>query len=265
MPTRSRILCATLLLAALPGLAAAAEDELPAAERYHLRLEYLWWSPQLDGQLQKGFSDSEGTVVDARKDLGIRQTGSNLLQGTLRFGGRWKLRGGWHRMDYDGDVPAARAFVYGSAYVSPDQRVVTSFTGQEFTAELQCDVVQRALGFAGLRLGVKYFDVSTALVVTENDKTLARVADTRKLPLPVVGVAARVYPHERVSLEGEFSGFPAGSRGHVWELAVAARGHLGDRLAVTVGWRKQALEGHNDRDSLTLGMSKWTLGVEISL
>lgn len=265
LPTRSRFLCTALLLLALPGLARAAEDELPAAERYHLRLEYLWWSPQLDGELQKGFSESEGTVLATRDDLGIEETGSNLLQGTLRFGGRWKLRGAWHRMDYDGDVPAARAFVYGSAYVSPDQRVVTSLTGNELTAELQCDLVQRAVGFAGLRLGVKYFDVSTTLVALEGEQMLARVADTERLPVPVVGVSMRVYPHERVSVEGELSGFPAGSRGHLWELLVAARGHLGDRLAVTAGWRKLALEGHNDRDSLVLGLSKWTLGVEISL
>ncbi len=154
-----------------------------------MRLEYLWWSPQLDGQLQKGFSESEGTVLDTRADLGIRETASNLLQGTVRFGGRWKLRGAWHRMDYDGDVPAARAFVYGTADVSPEQRVVTSFTGHEFTAELECDLVQRSIGFAGLRLGVKYFDVSTTLVAIDDGQTIGRVADTEKLPVPVVGVA----------------------------------------------------------------------------
>jgi hypothetical protein len=263
MSTRSRLLCTALFLTVLPGLTFA--EDLPAAERYHVRLEYLWWSPQLDGQLQKGFSENEGTVLDTRADLGIRETASNLLQGTVRFGGRWKLRGAWHRMDYDGDVPAARAFVYGTADVSPEQRVVTSFTGHEFTAELQYDLVQRSIGFAGLRLGVKYFDVSTTLVATDEGRTIGRVADTEKLPVPVVGVAIRAYPHERVSIEGELSGLPAGSRGYLWELLVAARGHLGDRLAVTVGWRKLALEGNNDRDSLKLGLSKWTLGVEISL
>jgi hypothetical protein len=264
MPTRSWLLSTLLLLAALPGLTFAEED-LPAAEQYHVRLEYLWWSPELDGTLQKGFSGSEGTVLDTRADLGIRESASNLLQGTLRFGGRWKLRGAWHRMDYDGDVTAARAFVYGTADVSPDQRVVTSFTGHEFTAELECDLVQRSLGFAGLLLGVKYFDVSTTLVAIADERTVGRVADTERLPVPVVGVAIRVYPHARVSLEGELSGLPAGSRGHLWELQLAARGHLGDRLAVTLGWRKLALEGHNDRDTLKLGLSKWTLGVEISL
>jgi hypothetical protein len=265
MLERPRTLCVALLLAGLPLSVFATEDELPASERYHLRLEYLWWSPDLDGELQKGFSDDLGTVLDAREDLGMHETGSNLLQGNLRFGGRWKLRGAWHRMEYDGDVPAARAFVYGSAYVSPDQRVVTSFTGHELTAELQCDVVQRTIGFAGLRLGVKYFDVSTTLVALENDAILARVADTERLPLPVVGITVRLYPHPRVSLEAELSGLPAGSRGHLWELLLAARGHLGDRIAVTGGWRKLAFEGHNDRDSLTLGMGKWAFGVEISL
>ncbi len=262
--TRSWLLSAALL-ATLAVPAFAAEEDLPPEEQYHVRLEYLWWSPELDGQLQKGFSGAEGTVLDTRSDLGIARTGSNLARGTFRFGGGWKLRAAWHRMDYGGDVPAARAFVYGSAYVTPDDRVVTSFTGHEVTAELEYDVVQRSWGFAGLRLGAQYFDVSTTLVALQGAETVGRIADTERLPVPVAGVAVRVYPLYRFSLEGEFSGLPAGSRGHLWDLMLAVRGHLGDRIAVTFGWRKLALEGHNDRDSLSLGMSKWTLGVEISL
>jgi hypothetical protein len=265
MPTRSRLLCASLLLAAPCGLAQASEEDLPAAEQYHVRLEYLWWSPQLDGQLQKGFSQQEGTALDTREDLGIEETGSNLIQGTVRFGGRWKVRGAWHRMDYDGDVTAAQAFSYGTLDVNEGERVVTSFTGHEFTAELECDLVQGSFGFAGLRLGAKYFDVSTTMVAVVDGQTVGRIADTQQLPVPVLGAIIRYYPHERVSLEAELAGLPAGSRGHLWEATVAARGHLGDRLAVTLGWRKQALEGHNDRDSLDVGLSKWTLGVEISL
>ncbi len=262
--TSSALLC-LLLLAALPGLSHAAEEDLPLAERYHVRLEYLWWSPQLDGKLQKGFSSQEGTLVDAQADLGIQETGTNFLQGTVRFGGRWKLYGAWHRMDYAGDVPAARAFSFGDVDVSPDQRVLTSFSGHEFTAELQCDVVQGSFGFVGLRLGAKYYDISTTLVAVANGQTLGRVADSRQLPVPVIGAVVRYYPLEHISLEAELSGLPAGSRGHLYELMVGARGHLADRVAVTVGWRKLALSGHNDRDSLDVGLGKWTLGVEISL
>jgi len=264
-PMRSTLLSASLLVAALPGLSHASEEELPAAERYHVRLEYVWWSPELAGQLQKGFSNQEGTVLDTQQDLGIQETGTNLLQGTLRFGGRWKLRGAWHRMDYSGDVTAARAFSFGNLDVSPNDRVVTSFSGHEYTAELQCDVVQGTFGFAGLRLGAKYYDVATTMVAVGTGQTVGRVSDSRQLPVPVIGAAVRYYPFEHVSLEAELSGIPAGSRGHLWEASVAARGHLADRLAIMVGWRKLALEGHNDRDSLSLGLSKWTLGVEISL
>jgi hypothetical protein len=264
--TRSRLLCISLLLAAAPALAQAAEEDLPMSERYHVRLEYLWWSPQLDGQLQKGTAESEGTVLDAKADLGIRETTSNVLQGTLRFGGRWKLRGAWHRLGYDGDVAATKAFDYASVHVSPNDRVQTSLTGHEFTAALECDLMQRSIGYAGLVLGAKYFDVNTTVAAIAADgRTVGRVIAQDGLPVPVAGVAVRLYPHERVSLEGEFSGFPAGSHGHIWEATVAARGHLGDRLALTVGWRKLSLDGHTDRGSLKLGLSKWTLGVEISL
>ena len=84
--------------------------------------------------------------------------------------------------------------------------------------------------------------------------------------MPVVGLAGRLYLAERVSIEGELSGLPAGSRGHVWELD-GRRARCTSRTGSPspVGWRRLALEGRNDRDYLKLGLSKWTFGVEISL
>ncbi len=266
MSTRSRLLCATLLFAALPAWASATEDELPAAERYHLRLEYLWWSPQLDGQLQKGTSEGEGTILDAQADLALRETAANLLQATLRVGGRWKLRAAWHRMGYDGDAEATKVLDYASVHVGPNDRIQTSIKAHEVTGALECDLMQRSIGYAGLLLGAKYFNVNTTVTgLADGTTVVGRVTSKDGLPVPIAGLAVRLYPHERVSVEGEFLGFPAGSHGHLWEATVAARGHLGDRLAVTAGWRKVSLDGRTDRGSLKLGLSKWTLGVEISL
>lgn len=257
--------CLTLLSLLLLPAAAEAQAELPAAEQYHVRLEYLWWSPALSGELQKGFSEREGTLLNAQADLGIERQGANLLQGTLRLGKGWKLRGSWTPLDYRGDVVADSAFVYGTTVVAPGQRVVTSLSGNYSTAALEWDPLERSRGFLGVLLGVKYFDVDTTLVAVADDVTISRVAETDRLPIPVFGLAGRVYVTERISLEGELSGLPAGERGHLFELLLAGRGHLSDRIAGTLGWRKLALEGRDGRDYLKIGLSRWTFGVEISL
>ncbi len=262
--SRSWPLHAFLLFALLPA-AAVAQGELPPAEQYTLRLEYLWWSPQIRGELQKGFSQTEGTLLDVQTDLGIQKHAANPLRGTLRFGGSWKLNASWSRLDSSGDVIAARGFLYGTVVVLPEQRVLTSLKGNTLTADLEWELVQRSRGTLGLLLGVKYFDVDTTLLAVRDEQNVDRVVDSERLPLPVAGLTARVYPLRRVSLEASFSGLPAGDRGHVYEILLAGRLHLSDRIAATVGWRKLALEGHDDRDYLKVDLAKWTFGVEISL
>jgi hypothetical protein len=250
-----------LALAAAAPPAASAQEELPPPERYHLRLEYLWWSPQPAGQLQKGFSDQEGTLLDV-DELGIQRHQANELRGALRLGTSWKLRGSWSAIDFRGDVPAARPFVYGTAEVLLGQRVITSLKGNYGSAELEWDFLRRTRGFVGLLAGARIVDVDTLLL---NVDTADRVLETERLPIPSFGLTGRLYPDKRVSLEGELSGLTIGDRGHIFELHALARFHVSDRLAASGGYHRIALEGRSDRDFLKLELGRWTFGVELSL
>jgi hypothetical protein len=260
MATRTSLLAFSALLALV--VPAAAQEQQPPSERYHLRLEYLWWSPQPAGQLQKGFSDREGSLVDVQTDLGLQQSSANTLRGALRLGTSWKLRGSWAAIDFRGDVTAAKGFEYGTAVVRSGDEVRASIKGNYGTAELEWDFLKRPQGFAGLLLGAKIFDIDTLLL---NVDTEDRVAETQRLPIPVVGLAGRMYFGRHFSMEGEVSGLTIGDRGHVWEWTIAARVHLTDRLAGTGGYHRLALEGRDERDYLKLDLGQWTYGVEISL
>ncbi len=259
------------LLCGLLGLGASvepisAQEALPPAEQYNLRLEYLWWSPQLDGQLQKGFSDTPGTLLDARADLGIeRRHAPGPVEGVVRLGGRWKVHGSWFRLDYHGDERASRAFSYGTTNVVPQQQVVTSLKGNAVGVVLEWEPVQAAHGFLAAVAGVQYFDVASTLVAVAGPHDVSRVADRERLPAPTVGLVTRLYPLERLSLEGRVSGFPAGDRGHLLDLQLAGRLHVLRRVAGTLGWRKLSIEGRDGRDFLKVDLNRWTLGIEISL
>ncbi len=259
------LLCGLLCLGASVG-PLSAQEALPRAEQYTLRLEYLWWSPQLDGQLQKGFSNTPGTLLDARDDLGIeRHHAPSQLQGALRLGGRWKVHGSWFRLDYHGDRRASRAFSYGTTNVAAQQQVVTSLKGNAVGVLLEWEPVQASHGFLAAVAGVHYFDVAATLVAVADPRNVSRVADRERLPAPAVGLVARVYPLERLSLEGRVSGFPAGGRGHLLDVQLAGRFHVLRRVAGTLGWRKLSLEGRDGRDFLKVDLKRWTLGIEISL
>lgn len=250
-----------LALTAFAARPASAQEEQPPPERYHLRLEYLWWSPQPAGQLQKGFSGQDGTLLDV-DELGIQGHQANELRAALRLGTSWKLRGSWSPIDFRGDVLAARPFVYGTTEVLLGQRVITSLKGNYGSAELEWDFVRRSRGFAGLLFGARIVDVDTLLL---NVDASERVFETERLPIPSFGLTGRFYPDKRVSLEGELSGLTIGDRGHIFELHAVARFHVSDHLAASGGYHRIALEGRTDRDFLKLELGRWTFGVELSL
>ncbi len=256
------LLAGALLLLIGSPLVALAQEQLPSEERYTLRVEYLWWSPQPQGELQKGLGDFEGTVLDVQSDLGMESQSGNNIRGALRLGRSWKLVGGWTPLDYRGDQEAQQPFVYGTLVGRFGDRIVTAFKGNLISTALQWDFVANSGGYLGVLAGVKYFDVDTVMV---NANTSARVAEIEKLPIPVLGLAGRVYFQEWFSLEGEFAGMTAGSRGHLWEWLLALRVHFTDHLAATGGYHKLSFEGTDDRDFFSLSLGTWTLGIEISL
>lgn len=260
MSVRSRASAA--LAALLLASPAAAQEALPPAEQYHVRFEYLWWSPQPTGQLQKGFGDRAGTLIDVEGDVGLEQGSANELRGALRLGTAWKLRGSWSPIDFRGDLQAPRAFDYGNVSVVAGDQVRTSIKGNYGSAELEWDFLRRPQGFAGLLMGAKIIDVDTLLLdVTSED----RVVETQRFPVPVFGLASRFYLGRHFSVSGEFAGLTIGDRGHIWEWSAMARAHLRDRLALAGGYHEIAIEGRNARDYLKLDLGRWTFGFEISL
>ena len=246
----------------LLGGASPVLAQVSGPEDYALRVEYLLWSPRPEGTIQKGLGEADGSLVDVRDVLAVAEGDANVLRASFRLGGGWKLRGSWTPLDMRGDTPSPEPFTYGTLVVRAGDRVVTTLKGNDISAGLEWDFVERPEGFFGLVFGVKYLDVDTVLV---DVTTESRVAEREQLPVPVVGLAGRRYLGSLASVEGEISGITVGSRGHLWEWLVAVRVHLLDSLAATGGYRSLSLEGRDDRDSLDLGLATWTFGVEISL
>ena len=248
-------------VAVLAARAASGQD-LPGTERYTLRLEYGRWHPGLDGQIQKGLGDSEGTLLELTDDLGVADESTWELRGTIRLGASVKLRGAYIPLDkYQGDTVAQTNFFYGGQQFFAGEHVVTSLDGKFYRGEIQWDFQKGAGGFVGVYLGAKVFDVASVVVAPDSGK---RVIEDALIPIPVLGLSGRTY-QGRFSVEGDFSGMTAGSRGHVWEVSLYGRVHLSDRLAVGGGYHRVSFEGKDDRDFVSIKLRGWSYAVELSL
>lgn len=261
---KADVACAAAAIAlALPAGAIAqnGRDGLPSQERYHLRLEYREFRPDLTGTMKKGSRDAEGTVVDFNDDLGIQKEGSFQARGAIQFKAGQKLRGSYTKVDYRGDTPASRTFTYGSNRFVRDGRVVTTMKGAYYSADLEWDFVKGPGGFLGGIVGARMLDIDRVLVSPDNG---TRVADTLRQPQPVIGIVGRAYAG-RLSAEGEFAGLSFGSRGSVYEFDASAHFHLSDRLAVLGGYRKLSAKPKDGSDAVEFRMGGWHFGLELSL
>jgi hypothetical protein len=253
---------AVLFALSLAGAASAQDSSnLPQPEKYGLRLQYREFRPGLTGEVQKGSADKDGSVVDVMNALGIADKRTFDVRGAIQFRKGWKLRGSYTPLDYKGDTEVDASFTYGETRYARFERVVTTVKGAYYSADLEWDFLKGPHGFLGAVVGAKLFDVDAALV---NVSINSREVDTLTTPIPVIGMATRLYAG-RVSVEGELSGLSVGSRGSALEAEGSVRVHVSDRLAAMGGYRYLSLDGKDGRDQVKLKLSGWEFGLEISL
>jgi hypothetical protein len=257
-PFRAVTAAAVLLLSS--GLASAQEE--PSAEGYRVRAEWRWWKPALTSQVQKGFGDAPGTLLDLPDDFGVPDGGTWEAHGAIKFSPSFKLLATYVPVHYRGDTIADANFHYGGELFFRGDRIVSSFKGSVFGGTLEWDFVRRRSGHFGLLAGGRVLLVDSVVVAPQPGR---RVVDSETVPVPVFGLAGRAYAGRRLSLSGSFAGVSVGRRGHYWEFDVSGRVHLSDRFAGQIGWRRIAIEGEDGRDFVSFLMSGVTFGVELSL
>jgi hypothetical protein len=261
---RAAVLAAAGLLAGGAGGLAEAQSASPGPENYHFRVEGFTWSGDIEGQIQKGFGDGPGTLLDLENDLGLAASRTYGFSAAIKLGSSWKLRGSFTPFDYPGDVMANQNFSFGDDDYFVGERVVTTVQGKYYTGALEWDFVRKPQGYFGIFVGAKVLDGDFVIVSPGTGK---RDVESGVAPAPVVGIASRLYAGRRFSTEFEYSGMWFGDRGKVSETIFALRFHLSDRLAAMGGYRRVSIEGHptEERDLVVVKLSGIVFGVELSL
>lgn len=255
-------LAAVPIVLAAPAAARAQSESYPSQERYILRVEYREFRPGLVAEVQHGSGDKDGTLLELDRDLGVEDKRTFEIRGAIQIKRGHKLRGSYTPLDYRGEMAEARRdFTYGASDFARFDRVVSSFKGGYYGASYEWDFVRGPRGYLGAVLGARLLDIDA--LVAAPDKGLREV-DTLRTPVPLLGVASRVY-YGRLSMEGEFSGFSMGNRGSLWEFETSARLHVSDRLAVEGGYRRVRIQGEDGKDTGDIKLSGWQFGLELSL
>jgi hypothetical protein len=252
----------TVAVLALVPVAARAQSATPQQENYGVRLEYREFRPEFTGDIQKGFGEAEGTLIDIVDDLGIVDDRTFEIRGAFQIKHGHKLRGSYTPLEYQGSVEdAPRRLIYGQLVINRGEPVETRMKGAYWSGAYEFDFVKGARGFLGGTVGAKFVDIDTTVVaVNQNQREL----DTWQSPVPSLGLITRMYVG-RLSLEGEISGFTLGDRGSLLEFDAAARLHISDRLATSGGYRYLKIRGEDDRDFADVQLEGWHFGLELSL
>ena len=262
---QSRILVVAFwLFAILMVPKGVSAQSAPGPENYKLRIEGFTWGTRIEGQIQKGFGSSPGTLLAITDDLGVQDERTYGGDASIQLVPGIKLRGSYTKIDYAGDTSARQNFSFGEDQYFVGDRVVTSIQGKYYTAALEWDFVKRPQGYLGVFIGAKLLDGDFVLVSPGTGK---RDVESGVGGLPVLGVSTRFYSGRRFSAQTEYSGMSIGSRGSVWELDISTRFHLSDRLAVMGGYHRLRLRGEptKERDFVEVKLSGIAFGLELSL
>jgi len=248
------------LLLPAPALAQLAMNQHPA-ENYRLRAEYRWFSTTLEGMAARGVLDVPGTTFDVKTDLLMEDDTTWEARGTIRFGAKWKLRGGYTTLDYKGSATLESRIRLDDTTFQAGEAVSSSLKGGYYGGDLEWDFLTSGTGYLGVIAGARAPDVD---VVLSSPALSKRELATYRPVCPVLGVAARLYAN-RVSIEGFASTFAKIPGRKVTDLEISARINLSDRLAIGGGYRYLSFTAENGADFADFKVSGFTYGIELGL
>jgi hypothetical protein len=217
-----RVLFWTILLPTV----LSAQDSVEFIGRY--------WAPQFHGQVRVDRSGF-GTDIDARRDLGVKNT--NFPSGEVSWRrGRHRVSFGYTPIEYSGDREVVRTILFGGREYTLGTRVVSNL-----------EVKHLQLGWSW-----QFIDIRDGLVrlgpLIEADGFLMRgklsapslgFSESSDLSagLPGVGAALNIRPHPRVELYAQAAGMKAGEYGHFVGSDAGVKVRVWKAVLLTGGYR----------------------------
>lgn len=251
MMTRTRPLYTwavlTTLLALLAAPASAQYRPKPlndpaTGETYHIEGGADFWFPNTNILVASGGSGAlsglTGTLIDAKKDLGLTDKRLPKLQLTLRPAQSHKFRLEYIPIKYQATTTLTRNIDFNGQRYRLGIPANTTLDWKAYRFAYEFDFVTKNWGFVGFILEAKYTDVSVRLTTPVLNE-FARAS----APLPALGGIGRVYVVPNISITGEVTGFKLpdsiDSRygGHYVDVDIYGTINFNDHVGAKGGYR----------------------------
>lgn len=221
-------------------------------DKFILELEGRYWMPKLKANLKLSDYNTMGvellgTDINVVDDLGIKN--ENFFSGRLILKlGNSKIRFSYLPIRYEGEKAVTQSVNFGGSPYTVGTTVKTELKADMYDLTYEYDVLNTQLGFLGIILGVKYFDLYGKLEaagVSEEGKGQA--------PIPVIGLAGRIYPIKYFNISGEITGLSVG-KASIYDAEAAINVNPIKYVGISGGYRiiRFSAEGDNEKDKATL-------------
>ncbi|MBI5042824.1 MAG: hypothetical protein HZC10_03130 [Nitrospirae bacterium] len=240
----------------LPYSIVFAEEGI--GDKFILELEGRYWMPKLSANLK--LSDYNvygveivGTDINVVDDLGIKN--ENFFSGRLILKlGNSKIRFSYLPIRYEGEKAVPIVIDYGGSKFAQGTTVKTKLKADMYDLTYEYDALKTDLGFLGIIIGVKYFDLYGSLEGTETVLgTTVKEEKDGQVPIPVIGLAGRVYPIKYFNISGEITGLTVG-KASIYDAEAAININPIQYVGISGGYRiiRFSAEGDNEKDKATL-------------
>ncbi len=196
-----------LLLALLTASRAEAQFNVPdpaPAENFALEVGAMFWSPAPDVLVQTGALAQIGDAeVDLVQEFGIEKKRFTEFRVVLKGGRKHKLRFSYVPIEYDEEAVLERTISFGGQTFPVNVPATAHLKWELWRFGYEWDFVAADRGLLGFILDLKYNRISAELAAEGFGAELTEA----QVPVPTIGLIARVYPHRAFSITTEFTGF----------------------------------------------------------
>ena len=197
-------------------------------------VEGRYWFSSVDSNIKVSSGSIIGTDIDAVSDLGIDDK-KNFLEGRIRLeAGSHSLRYGFVPLTWDGSKTISQSIVFNGKTYSASTTVETDIKITYHRLGYQYDFVDLLDNRFGVILELKYFDAESRLrapALGFNE------AESVKVPLPTVGLAAQVGLPFLVNIGGEITGMGIGSKAYLVDAEAAVNFKPAPFIVLSGGYR----------------------------
>jgi hypothetical protein len=247
-----KLLIAVFLLMAILSPYSIAFAEEGVGDKFILEFEGRYWMPKLNANLKLSDYNTMGveilgTDINIKDDLGIDN--KNFFSGRLILKlGNSKIRFSYLPIRYEGEKSVTQSVSFGGTTYTANTTVKTELKADMYDLTYEYDAIKGDFGFLGIILGVKYFDLYGKL-----EASGASEEGKGQAPIPVIGLAGRIYPIKYINLSGEITGLTVG-KASIYDAEAALNVNPIKYVGISGGYRiiRFSAEGDNEKDKATL-------------